>query len=297
MSETSSLVVAEANGHATWANTWFWELLAEVLDPLRVTVIAAPVVMATMLSRKVFTRCQPSLMTRYHLLSLARADRSSPAPALDPADEDDVVPEPTVHPAPACDNLPCELFSLWAWTSLLANEGSSVSIYKTDSYGEIPPSPFLSLLGSHDPATRRFLRRSLRRLSYVAIMPMATHIQTTLCSSALVPRRLEELFVQVMPRGVDLSAFSYEGIEMEDLIMERDSVYGLLFAGIFVPGPAPEWDPLRVFETGDAESDEVAWAEAKEAVRASSSCWDVDGRGRFVRNLARESERRQRGRS
>ncbi len=75
--------------------------------------------------------------------------------------------------------------------------------------------------------------------------------------------------------------------------MERDSVYGLLFASIFIPGPQPQWEALRVFETGDADADEVAWAEAVETVRASTSWWDVESHGRFVRDLARENGRRR----
>ncbi|OAA63019.1 hypothetical protein ISF_04895 [Cordyceps fumosorosea ARSEF 2679] len=73
LSDSVSLVLADVNGHATWANTWFWALLFRVVtDPLRVSLLAAPVVLATMISRKVFTRCQPQLMTRYHLLSVSR---------------------------------------------------------------------------------------------------------------------------------------------------------------------------------------------------------------------------------
>lgn len=319
MSESGSLVVAEVNGHATWANTWFWDLLFAVVDPLRVSFLAAPVVLATMFSRKVFTRCQPLMMTRYHLISVSRSERASsvqqppqPQPSSssssslplshsntdadeDDGDYDDASPDPGIaHHAPPCDNLPCELFSRHRWTSLLANEGSSVSIYKTDAYGEIPPSPLLSLLASRDPATRRFFRRTLRCLAYIAIMPMATHIQSTIAASSLVPRHLEEFFIQVMPRGIDLEHdASFQGLEMDDLIMERDSVYGLLFASIFIPGPQREWEPLRVFETGDA-ADDVAWAEAVETVRASTSRWDVESQGRFVRNLVRETGRRRR---
>lgn len=302
LSETASLVVAEVNGHATWANTWFWDMLFAVVDPLRVSFLAAPVVLATILSRKVFTRCQPLMMTRYHLLSVSRDDRSRTDDA--PSDDDndgvdgDDFPGLTTYPAPSCDNLPCELFAHRRWTALLANEGSSVSIYKSDGYGEIPPSPLLSLLGSRDGPTRRFLRRSLRRLAYVAVMPMATHVQTTLVAAAATAHwRVQELFIQVMPRGVDPHDDArFEGLEMEDLLMERDSVYGLLFASIFLPGPQPAWEPLRVFETGDAQ-DVVAWSEAVETVRASSACWDVESHGRFVRNLARETGRRRRRQS
>ncbi|KAM3514317.1 hypothetical protein MY11210_001992 [Beauveria gryllotalpidicola] len=318
LSETASLVLADANTHATWSNTWFWDMLFSVVDPLRVSILAAPVVLATMLSRKVFTRCQPLMMTRYHLLSVSRPDRSSLPMASEGEDDDDdddndkdpAEPTPTTTDphVPICDNLPCELFARRRWTALLANEGSSVSIYKTDAYGQTPPSPLLSLLASRDPATRRFLRRHLHRLAYVAIMPMATHVQAMLAALArLAPRRLAELFVQIMPRGVDLDHLRYrldpdgggggarfEGLEMEDLVMERDAVYGMLFTAIFLPGPRPEWEPLRVFETGDADDDTVAWAEAIETVRASTSWWHVAERGRFVRDVAREEARRTR---
>ncbi|OAA51357.1 F-box domain-containing protein [Beauveria brongniartii RCEF 3172] len=316
-SETASLVLADANRHTTWSNTWFWDLLFSVVDPLRVSILAAPVVLATMLSRKVYTRCQPLMMTRYHLLSVSRADRSSLPMALQSEDDDDDddddgkgSAEPTATTTdphiPMCANLPCELFARRRWTTLLANEGSSVSIYKTDAYGQTPPSPLLSLLASHDPATRRFLRCHLHRLAYVAIMPMATHFQAVLTALArLAPRRLAEIFVQIMPRGVDLDHLRYhldpddagarfEGLEIQDLVMERDAVYSMLFTAIFVPGPRPEWEPLRVFETGDADDDTVAWAEAIETVRASTSYWHVAERGRFVRDLAREDARRRR---
>lgn len=315
LSETASLVLADGNSHATWANTWFWDMLFAVVDPLRISILAAPVVLATMLSRKVYTQCQPLMMTRYHLLSVSRPDRGPPPPERegdDPGDEDeddalsqDSTPPPTRSLlAPLCDNLPCELFApSRRWTALLANEGSSVSIYKSDAYGAIPPSPLLSLFASRDPQTRRFLRRSLRRLAYVAVMPMATHVQSALLV-ACPALRLEELYIQVMPRGVAIvhggggpdsgGHGRFEGLDMEDLVMERDSVYGLLFACIFIPGPRPRWEALRVFETGDAEGDEVAWAEAVETVQASTSCWDVERRGRFVRNLAKEASRQRR---
>ncbi|TQV95003.1 F-box domain-containing protein [Cordyceps javanica] len=351
LSETASLVLSEVNGHATWANTWFWDMLFGVVDPLRVTLLAAPVVLATMLSRKIFTRCQPLMMTRYHLLSVSRSARSSavpPAPlstssipaspdsdsdfdsdsdsedlASDPVTTTTLSTEPSHRFSPPCDNLPCELFARTRlWTSLLANEGSSVSIYKTDAYGETPPSPLLSLLASRDRDTRRFfLRRSLRRLAYVAIVPMATHVQVVLTSPTLVPPRLQELFVQVMPRGVIAAAApateelgeedeggawaeawagfrgfsgSFEGLEVADLIVERDAVYALLFGSIFVPGPRPEFEALRVFETGDADdNDPVAWMEAVEAVQASAVRWNVTAKGRLVRDVKREMARRR----
>ncbi|KAM3454003.1 hypothetical protein MY3296_003271 [Beauveria thailandica] len=317
-SETASLVLADANRHTTWSNTWFWDLLFSVVDPLRVSILAAPVVLATMLSRQVYTRCQPLMMTRYHLLSVSRADRSSLPIELevegDDDDDDDDANDGPAEPTPTttdpyipmCANLPCELFARRRWTTLLANEGSSVSIYKTDAYGQTPPSPLLSLLASHDPATRHFLRRHLHRLVYVAIMPMATHFRAMLTALArLPPSRLAEIFVQIMPRGVDLDHLRYhldpddagalfEGLDIQDLVMERDIVYGMLFKAIFVPGPRPEWESLRVFETGDADGDTVAWAEAIETVRASTSCWYVAERGRFVRDLVREKARRRR---
>ncbi|KAM0664701.1 hypothetical protein ACQRIT_000294 [Beauveria bassiana] len=322
-SEMASLVLADVDGHTTWSNTWFWDLLFSVVDPLRLSILAAPVVLATMLSCKVYTRCQPLIMTRYHLLSVSRADRSSLPVALeggyddddddddaDDADNDKDSAEPTptttdLH-IPMGANLPCELFARRRWTALLANEGSSVSIYKTNAYGHTPPSPFLSLLDSHDPATRRFLRRHLHRFAYVAIMPMATHFFSILAALArLAPHRLAELFLQIMPRSVDLDHIRYhldpddtsirfEGLDIQDLVLERDAIYGILFRSIFLPGPRPEWEPLRVFETGDADADTVAWAESVEAVRASTSCWDVAERGRFVRDLAREEARRRR---
>ncbi|EGX95605.1 hypothetical protein CCM_00259 [Cordyceps militaris CM01] len=297
LSETaSSIGLPEDAGHATWPNTWFWDMLWSVVDPLRVSIIAAPVVLATMLSLKVFIRCQPLLMTQYHIFSVSRADRR-PAAARD----DTPLPDPVVSAAtmaasapPSDDDgpFPCELLPpARSWSCLVVNEGSSVSIYKTNGYGQTPPSALLSLLAANN---HRALRASLRRLEYVAVMPMATHLRAV---AALVPPRLEALYVQIMPRGVDVGGGRFEGLDMEDLLTERDSVYELLFGAIFVPGPRPEWQALRVFETGDVDVDDgTAWAEAVETAQASASCWEVAEKGRLVRNIVREEAERRRRR-
>lgn len=293
-----AVVRSDIIGHPTWDNNWFWQMLLAELDLLRVSLVSSPAILATMVSRKVFVSTGSSFRMRHHVLSLSRELRAATGAVFDADDMRAVLAQQTSdgtreaerrYSAPPCDNLSCDLFSLRNWTSLLVNEGSSLPVYSTEAYGDMPPSPFLSLLCSDDPSTAYLFTRTLRRLAYVAIVPMATHIQASLY--LLAPPQLEELYVQIMPRDVNVKDFAYGGVDMEDILVERDSIYGLLFAGIFIPEPEPTWEPLRVFETGDA-ADKLAWAEAVETVAASSSCWEVERRGRLMRNLGKEKRRR-----
>jgi hypothetical protein len=300
-SETSGAVVpADTVGHSTWDNTWFWKMLLSELDPLRISLVSSPAILATMLSRKIFVNTAAAFRMRHHIISVSRESRDSSSTfnardmkeSLEQASKDGTRARERRYSAPPCDNLPCELFSLRPWKTLFVNEGSSLPVYSTEIYGDMPPSPFLSIMCSEDPSTVYMLTETLRVLTYVAILPMATHIQASIYK--LAPPKLEQLNMQIMPRDIDTREFLYDGVDMEDIISERDNVYALLFASIFIPVPDPIWAPLRVFETADT-SDEVAWGEAVETVKSSRSYWDVVAEGRLVKNLIREKEGKPNG--
>ena len=294
-SGSGALVRADTVGHSTWDNTWFWQILLSELDPLRISLVSSPAILATMLSRKIFVNTAGAFRMRHHIISVSRESRDASSTFnvtaideyLDQISKEGTRARERRYSAPPCENLPCELFSLRPWTCLFVNEGSSLPVYSTEVYGDMPPSPFLSIMCSEDPSTVYMFTETLRVLTYVAILPMATHIQASVYQ--LAPPKLEQLNMQIMPRDIDTREFIYDGVGMEDIISERDNVYALLFASIFIPRPDPIWAPLRVFETADT-SDEVAWGEAVETVKSSRSCWDVVAEGRLVKNLVREKE-------
>lgn len=166
---------------------------------------------------------------------------------------------------------------------MLLNEGSSVKVYATYEYfNHVPPSILPALLDSGDESMQYLLRNSLRSLSYVAIFPLATHI-----NDVLIPRvpALEKFYIQIVPRAPSFAEDDYRhpAMDISDLWMERNTAYAQLVMAIFDPPPLGSWSSLQYFESGDAV-DREAWEQAvRYVIFAAGATWKVAGEGKFVR--------------
>lgn len=184
-------------------NNWVWRLLFSVMDPTRITVIASPQMLASLLSRMLFLGDAWSFTPLCHILSLSREDRQSA-----PSDTPDTA---SAGPSRA---RPSQLFTVRPWTSLLLNEGSSVRVYSTyDFIFKRPPSILGALLGAEQsPNDRPLVPTTIRNLAYVGIFPLSSHFHVLVNH---LPR-LDRLFVQLVPRDRDPPA--PEGPEMRNVL-------------------------------------------------------------------------------
>ncbi|KAI1336660.1 hypothetical protein F5Y15DRAFT_426856 [Xylariaceae sp. FL0016] len=300
---------------------WLWDQLFSVLDPLRFTVIARPTTLAALLSRMLFLDEAWAFDVPYHILSLARSTREPQSPAAEgeragvpetephlpgSADESAGDPPPPAEPStperhwrrrrPASLAVrprkppPCPLFTARPWTSLLLNEGSSTKVYRVyEFFLRRPPSMLGALLGCEEhPNDAPLLPASVVDLSYVAIFPLSSHVETLLRH---LPPRLRRLFVRLTPGpgcGILGDARAMRHIDPADLWMERDTAYGFLMREL--ASPVGNWAALRVFESGDA-SDREAWDMVVQTLEDSgTNAWRVEREGVLVRRADGEEE-------
>lgn len=194
---------------------WLWNLIFDLLDPLRFTIIASPRTLASLLARMLFLGDAWSFYQSHHVLSLSRSQTKvaspdkefevgatheeegqstshAPASAAQPSLSSSSVPLPAKR-------IPCDLFTIRPWQALLLNEGSSTRVYKTyEYYHRRPPSMLGALLGAEEfPNDEPLIPSTIRDLSYVGIFPLSTHFNTLVQN---LPR-VDRLFVQLVPRN------------------------------------------------------------------------------------------------
>lgn len=194
---------------------WLWNLIFDLLDPLRFTIIASPRTLASLLARMLFLGDAWSFYQSHHVLSLSRSQTKvaspdqefevgatheeegqstshAPASAAQPSLSSSSVPLPAKR-------IPCDLFTIRPWKALLLNEGSSTRVYKTyEYYHRRPPSMLGALLGAEEfPNDEPLIPSTIRDLSYVGIFPLSTHFNTLVQN---LPR-VDRLFVQLVPRN------------------------------------------------------------------------------------------------
>lgn len=285
--------------------SWLWRLLFEAVSPVRFTIIASPRMLASLLARMLFLGDEWIFNQTHHILSLSRDQQRtataathmprSPSFSFHPCSHPPSLPfsslssisssttNTTTNPLarPITPRVPCVLFTLLPWTSVLLNEGSSTPVYKTYEYfHRRPPSLLGALLGAEAyPNDAALVPTTVRALSYVGIFPLADHVLTLV---QYLPR-IERLFVQLVPRNDILKdRRQMKGLDMDDLWAERDSAYAHIVSRLcrsttLQPG---NWRYLREFESGDVADDE-AWGMVG-AVLALPE-WRLESKGVFVR--------------
>lgn len=320
--ELVSLSVAElreaAGGTAKWSrhdsatedSNWLWERIFDVMDPTRLTIIALPRMLASLLSRMLYKGDTWRFKDQYHILSLERAQKSPHSGVTERDAKKDTLNAPE-QGSQSCEpsktssrcshqqkRVQTKLFTIRPWTSVLLNEGSSTQVYKQYEFFHMrPPSILGSLLGCEEfPNDEPLIPRTVRSLSYVAIFPLSSHFNSLV--RHLPP--LDRIFVQLVPRNDILEdPDEMRNIQMGDLWMERNTCYGLIMRELFADpdtdsddddsdaGRPNGWKELSVFESGDA-ADREAWEMACTYVRMSGAPWSVVGDGVLVRQSARE---------
>lgn len=315
-----SLSLAEvretAGGTARWSrhdsstedSNWLWERIFDVMDPRRLTIIALPRMLASLLSRMLYKGDTWRFKDQYHILSLERDGKTLASGAKWGGTMQGAEPEATESPGPSkrpnCSSQPkrvrTKLFTIRPWTSILLNEGSSTQVYKQYEFFHMrPPSILGSLLGCEEfPNDEPLIPPTVRSLAYVAIFPLSSHFNSLV--RHLPP--LDRIFVQLVPRNDILEdPEEMRNIQMADLWMERNTCYGLIMRELFADpetdsddddsdaGRANGWKELSVFESGDA-ADQEAWEMACVYVRMSGAAWSVEGDGILVRRSERDCE-------
>jgi hypothetical protein len=179
---------------------------------------------------------------------------------------------------------PSTLFTIRPWTSVLLNEGSSVRAYHTYEYFlRQPPSMLSALLGAGEyPNNVSLLPPSIVDFNYIAVFPLASHIQNLFAN---LPK-IERLFVQLTPRpsnAILQDRKAMRNIDMADLWMERNTAYSHLFAELTQVEPRGNWGTLKVFESGDA-ADRESWNMAVDFLKQSEvTNWVVEKDGSLVK--------------
>lgn len=193
---------------------WLWNLIFDLLDPLRFTIIASPRTLASLLARMLFLGDAWSFYQSHHVLSLSRTQPKVAGPDKEDevvATQKEAAPSTSLAPASAAQSsssssalhparrIPCSLFTIRPWGALLLNEGSSTRVYKTyEYYHRRPPSMLGALLGAEEfPNDEPLIPSTIRDLSYVGIFPLSTHFNTLVQH---LPR-IDRLFVQLVPRN------------------------------------------------------------------------------------------------
>ncbi|KAK0721005.1 hypothetical protein B0H67DRAFT_465568, partial [Lasiosphaeris hirsuta] len=285
-------------------NNWLWEMLFSLMNLNRITLMASPQMLASLLSRMLFVGDAWSFSRDLlHILSLSRDTKSrkeapsesteTHAPQVSNSGSSPHAPsgpDPLSHLLPTSSRrrpqpAPNALFTIRPWQHLVLNEGSSTRVYRTyEFFLRRPPSILDALLGCGEPPNDRpLVPAHLASFSYIAIFPLSSHFNSLVTS---LPR-VDRLFVQLVPRN-DIMADPEEmrNVQLSDLWMERNSCYSLIMRRLLADGQLVGrengWRFLREFESGDAANRD-AWEMAVQYISMSGSNWHVEREGVFVR--------------
>lgn len=267
------------------SNDWLWQTIFDKLDLLSINLISSPAILASLLGRPINLSGAWIFRQRFHILSLSRPAVQRQQQKITNIDESTIA-SPNLLPsnrAPTPATSHCSLFSIRSWTSMLLNEGSSVKVYTTYEYfHHTPPSLLPALLDTGDESMQPLLQNTIRSFSYIAIFPLANHI-----NNILIPRvpALERFYIQIVPRAPSFAEDDYRhpAMDISDLWMERNTAYSQLVMAVFDPPPLGLWNSLQCFESGDAV-DREAWEQAvRYVIFAAGATWKVAGEGKFVR--------------
>ncbi|KAM0343141.1 hypothetical protein ACHAPU_008890 [Fusarium lateritium] len=257
-----------------WDNNWLWHTIFDVIDPLRITLISSIDVLASLLSRTVDMSSHWAFNSTYYIISLSRSDLS-----MGLEKKSDLLPSQL---AGLRNRIPCDLFHIRDWTSLLINEGSFAPVYSTYEFFHYSAATLLpAIFDASDPSFNT-LCANLKSLSYIATFPLSHHI-----SDFLIPHcpPVEHLFVQLMPLNRDFwESNSLSRVNLSDLWLECDTSYALLVRQMLEPIPQQGWQKLKVFETGDTPAEGVWRMNTYDGHINGVNGWREKSEGVFVKD-------------
>ncbi|KAG8677294.1 hypothetical protein FPOAC2_03417 [Fusarium poae] len=264
-------------------NNWLWHTIFNVIDPLRITLISPIDTLACLVSRSVDLSSNWAFDNTYHVLSLSRPSRS-------PGHKrgSDLLPSQL---AGLRDRIPCDLFHIRDWPSLLINEGSFAPVYSTYEFFHYSAATLLpAIFDSSDPSFS-IMCENLKSLSYIATFPLSHQI-----SDFLIPHcpPVEHLFVQLMPKDRDFwESSSLAKVNLSDLWLECDTSYALLVRQMLQPVPQQGWQRLRVFESGDKPAEGVWRMNTYDAQINGVNGWKEESEGVFVKDVSQDDSQEQ----
>jgi len=288
-------------------NNSLWRAIFDVVDPLRFTLIASPDLLASLLSRMLCVADAWCFDAPFHVLSMSRQDRKRGDIAVitgseasgSGKDQNAMEVETTAFSQTSTDwpdwphpndssstsaikrkRIPCDLFTIRPWSSLLLNEGSFLKVYTlVDFFDKRPPSILDALLGAGEfPNNQPLIPQHIRTFEYVGIFPLQTHVHRLVESLPPVDR----FFLQLVPRNDILNdQVAMHRVDPQDLWGERNTTYSLII-NMLLTGPLGNWRYLKEFVSGDA-ADVEAWEMAVDYMTSLDSGWEVGGEGVFLR--------------
>ncbi|KAF5658420.1 hypothetical protein FHETE_9896 [Fusarium heterosporum] len=266
-----------------WDNNWLWHTIFDVIDPLRITLVSSIDVLASLLSRTVDLSSHWAFNSTYYIVSLSRSNLS-----MGLERKSDLLPSQL---AGLRNRIPCDLFHIRDWTSLLINEGSFAPVYSTYEFFHYSAATLLpAIFDASDPSFST-LCANLKSLSYIATFPFSHHI-----SDFLIPHcpPVEHLFVQLMPLNRDFwESNSLSRVNLSDLWLECDTSYALLVRQMLEPIPQPGWQKLRVFETGDTPAEGVWRMNTYDGHINGVNGWREKSEGVFVKDELESANQEQ----
>ncbi|KAF4339766.1 hypothetical protein FBEOM_6304 [Fusarium beomiforme] len=283
--ESSDARTVEDRAQFYWDNNWLWHTIFDVIDPMRVTLISSVDILATLLSRTVDLSSDWAFNSTYYVLSLSR-----PSASIEKSKRPESLPSQLPEPRP---RIPCDLFHIRDWTSLLINEGSFAPVYSTYEFFHYSAATLLpAIFDSSDPSFDA-LYANLHSLSYIATFPLSHHI-----SDHLIPHcpPVEHLYVQFMPKNRDFwESSSLSRVNLSDLWLECDTSYALLVRQMLEPIPQPGWQKLKVFETGDTPAEGVWKMNTYDGHINGSNGWREKCEGVFIKDDSQNSDQEAAG--
>jgi hypothetical protein len=264
----------EDRARTHWDNNWLWHTIFDVIDPLRITLVSSIDILASLLSRTVDLSSYWAFNSTYYVLSLSRPSRSAGQKK-----GSDLLPSQL---SGLRNRIPCDLFHIRDWTSLLVNEGSFAPVYSTYEFFHYSAATLLpAILDAADPSFN-VICENLKSLSYIATFPLSHHI-----SDFLIPHcpPVEHLYVQLMPKNRDFwESSSLARVNLSDLWLECDTSYALLVRQMLEQVPQQGWQRLRVFETGDTPAEGVWRMNTYDAHINGVNGWREESEGVFVKD-------------
>ncbi len=260
---------------------WIWQMLFDLTDALRLTLIAPPAILTTyFLSRALCLGHAWRFQMPFHILSLSR-ERGAQHAVPDESKQEKAPSELDQEDGP--DEIPCYLFTIRPWTSLLLNEGSFLPAYtRYDFHDKCAPTAFDGLLGTGlFPNDVPLWPASIREMAYVGIFPPVSHMNRLLTH---LPR-IDKLYIQLLPiDGLLHDKGAMKNIDLEDLGLQHNTNY-IVFLRELTSGPNFEnWAHLREFRSSDSVDTEP-WQRALSSFRRRGSQWRVVGDGIFVQRV------------
>ena len=232
-----------------------WQHLFRVIDPLHLTIVAAPPVLGLLAAQPMKVDVAGDFHMPYHILSLSRSVSS----------------RNKQHDTEFASDPATPLLQIRPWKSLLLNEGSFIRAYSRPDYRFViaePPSILPSLASLFS-----VLARTIRSVSYIAIFPSTTHLEY------LYPIfvNLQRFFFQLVPHSDVLPDIRQRaGVDVMSLMLNRDASYSAILRRVLGLSTGSLSVNLVEVECGDVGVDRTCASMVIDRYLTHTRGWRID---------------------